>query len=60
MSAIIILILISVGVAISFLVAFLWAIRSDQYEDTYTPSLRILMDDGTVESKSDKNDKAVS
>lgn len=31
--------------AIGFLLAFLWAVKSDQYEDDYTPSVRILFDD---------------
>jgi cbb3-type cytochrome oxidase maturation protein len=29
----------------AFLVAFIWAMRSGQYDDTYTPSLRLLVDD---------------
>lgn len=32
-------------VAIGFLVAFLWAVRDNQYEDDYTPSVRMLFDD---------------
>ena len=45
MSAIFILIVISLIVSLGFLFAFLWAIRSDQYEDDYTPSVRILFDE---------------
>lgn len=45
MSVIFLLILISLSVATIFLGAFLWAIRSGQYEDDYTPSVRILFDD---------------
>jgi len=45
MSAIYILIGISLVVAIVFLAAFLWAIRDGQYEDDYTPSVRMLFDD---------------
>lgn len=45
MSVIFILIGISLLVAGSFLIAFLWAVRSGQYEDDYTPSVRILFDD---------------
>jgi len=44
MSAIYLLILLSLLVALGFLAAFIWAVRSGQYEDTYTPSLRILSD----------------
>ena len=45
MSVIVILILASLLVATGFLVAFFWAVRSGQYEDTSTPSLRVLTDD---------------
>jgi cbb3-type cytochrome oxidase maturation protein len=37
--------MISLVVALCFLGAFLWAIRSGQYEDDYGPSIRILFDD---------------
>ncbi|WP_027003237.1 cbb3-type cytochrome oxidase assembly protein CcoS [Hugenholtzia roseola] len=45
MSAILILILVSLLVALGFLAAFLISVRGGQYEDTYTPSLRILLED---------------
>ncbi|MFZ1279295.1 MAG: cbb3-type cytochrome oxidase assembly protein CcoS [Ignavibacteriaceae bacterium] len=32
-------------VAIGFLVAFLWSVKSGQYSDTYTPSVRMLFED---------------
>ena len=35
----------SLLVAIIFLVVFIWAVRSGQYEDQYTPSVRALFDD---------------
>lgn len=44
MSVIIILIGISLFVAIVFLIAFTWAVKSGQYNDTYTPSVRVLFD----------------
>ncbi len=44
MSVIILLIFFSLLVAAGFLAAFLWAVRSGQYEDKYTPSVRILFD----------------
>lgn len=50
MSVIFILIGASVAVAALFLIAFIWAVKSGQYEDRYTPSLRILF-----EEKSDSN-----
>ena len=44
MSAFFILIIISILVAAGFLVAFIWAVKSGQMEDPYTPSIRILWD----------------
>lgn len=51
MSVILILIPLSLLVAAAFLAAFMWAVRAGQYEDTCTPSMRVLADDGTVEAK---------
>jgi cbb3-type cytochrome oxidase maturation protein len=34
----------SVVIALLFFTAFIWSIRSGQYEDTYTPSVRMLFD----------------
>ena len=45
MSVVIILILASLAVALLFLAGFVWAVRSGQYEDTLTPSLRMLAED---------------
>ncbi|WP_040395981.1 cbb3-type cytochrome oxidase assembly protein CcoS [Cesiribacter andamanensis] len=45
MSALFLLIGISLVVAGAFLGAFLWATRSGQYEDNYGPAVRILFDD---------------
>ncbi|MEO9476454.1 MAG: cbb3-type cytochrome oxidase assembly protein CcoS [Cyclobacteriaceae bacterium] len=45
MSVIIILIGFSLVVASGFLIAFIWASKSGQYDDDYTPSVRILFDD---------------
>jgi len=42
-------------VAIGFLVAFLWSVKSGQYTDTYTPSIRMLFDD----EKSNKEKESV-
>ena len=50
MDFIIVLIIVSFGVAVIFLAAFLWSVKNGQYDDTYTPSVRILFDD-----KYDKN-----
>ena len=45
MKIIFLLIGISLIVAIGFLLAFFWAVRSGQYDDDYTPSVRMLFDD---------------
>ena len=45
MTALFVLIVISIIVAAVFLAAFIWAIKSGQYDDDYTPSVRILFDD---------------
>ena len=45
MSIIFILIIISLFLAVLFLVGFFWAVRSGQYDDSYTPAMRILLDD---------------
>ena len=51
MSVLFILIIISLVVAASFLVAFIWSVKSGQYEDGYTPSVRMLFDDELKEKK---------
>jgi cbb3-type cytochrome oxidase maturation protein len=50
MNALYVLIGISLIVALGFLCAFLWAMRNDQYEDDYTPSVRILFEDEPKEN----------
>jgi cbb3-type cytochrome oxidase maturation protein len=44
MSVIVVLIGFSIIVAAGFLLAFLWAVRSGQYDDDISPSVRILFD----------------
>lgn len=50
MSAIYILISVSFLVAVGFLIAFIWSIKSGQYDDDYSPSVRMLKDDTHNES----------
>jgi len=45
MSVIYLLISISILVAVVFLYAFIRAVRSGQFDDDYTPSVRMLFDD---------------
>jgi cbb3-type cytochrome oxidase maturation protein len=53
MNIIILLIGISLTIAVIFLGIFLWSMRSGQYDDTYTPSIRMLFED----KKKNENDK---
>ncbi|MEY3114501.1 MAG: hypothetical protein RL423_691 [Bacteroidota bacterium] len=45
MSVIYLLISISIIVAIGFFIAFIRAVKTGQYDDDYTPSVRMLFDD---------------
>ena len=45
MSTLLILIIASLGIALSFLFGFIWAVKSGQFEDTCTPSMRILTEE---------------
>ena len=56
MSAMLILIGFSLSVAIIFLIAFLWAVKSGQYDDKYTPSVRMLFDDKKQSKKTNSTD----
>lgn len=51
MSVIYILLSISIIVAVIFFVAFIVAIRNGQYDDNYTPSVRMLFEDELVKEK---------
>ena len=44
MSVMFVLIGFSLLIAIGFLIAFLWSVNKGQYDDDYTPSVRILFD----------------
>ena len=48
MSVIYILLTISITVAIAFFIIFILAVRSGQYDDSYTPSVRMLFEDELV------------
>lgn len=54
MEVIFILIGFSLLIALGFLASFIWATKTGQYDDNYTPSVRMLFDDEVVE-KEDKN-----
>jgi len=53
---------VSLVAALIFLALFIWAVKSGQYDDNYTPSVRILFDDDPVseedlESSENQNPK---
>jgi cbb3-type cytochrome oxidase maturation protein len=51
MSVIYLLISISIVVAIFFFIAFIVAVKKGQYDDDYTPSVRMLFDDELIHDK---------
>lgn len=55
MNIIYMLLALSVLVAVIFFVAFIYSVKSGQYDDTYTPSVRMLFEDELV--KEDVADK---
>ena len=48
MSVVFILVFAAIIMAGAFLIAFIWSVKNGQYEDTYTPSVRMLFDDPPV------------
>jgi cbb3-type cytochrome oxidase maturation protein len=55
MSVIYLLISISILVAIFFFIAFVMAVKTGQYDDDYTPSVRMLFDDELVKKANNEN-----
>lgn len=51
MSVIYILLTISIVVAIIFFIAFIVAVRNGQFDDSYTPSVRMLFEDELVKEQ---------
>lgn len=56
MSVIFVLVVIGILVASAFLIAFIWAVRSGQFDDSYTPSVRMLFDDNPEEINKNNTD----
>ena len=50
MIVILLLIPLSIVIAACFLWGFIWAVRSGQYEDTCTPSMRLLVEERAVKA----------
>lgn len=55
MSVIYILLAISIAVAVGFFIAFVLAVKHGQYDDSYTPSVRMLFEDELVKEKNNKS-----
>jgi cbb3-type cytochrome oxidase maturation protein len=55
MSVIYLLISISILIAIGFFIAFITAVKTGQYDDDYTPSVRMLFDDELLKSTKKEN-----
>lgn len=59
---------VSIVVALVFFFAFIKSVKSGQYDDTYTPSVRMLFDDELIivnkkdegESKSNQNQSKIT
>ena len=56
MGVIFVLVAFSLLVALAFLGAFFWAVKTGQFDDSYTPSVRMLFDD----KKTSENNKTVT
>jgi len=59
LSVIFVLIAVSMVVAGGFLIGFLWAVKKGQYEDTYSPSVRILFDDEELKDQEESKTKDI-
>ncbi|PCJ95313.1 MAG: cbb3-type cytochrome oxidase assembly protein CcoS [Flavobacteriaceae bacterium] len=55
MSVIYVLLAISIVIALVFFVAFIVSVKRGQYDDSYTPSVRMLFEDELVKNTSDTN-----
>jgi cbb3-type cytochrome oxidase maturation protein len=55
MSVIYVLLAVSIIIAIVFFIAFILAVKKGQYDDSYTPSVRMLFEDELVKENSKKS-----
>ena len=55
MSVIYVLLAISIVVAVGFFIAFIVAVKKGQYDDSYTPSVRMLFEDELIKEPSDNS-----
>ena len=57
MSVIYLLLTVSITVAVFFFIVFIIAVRKGQFDDDYTPSVRMLFEDELVKEKTNKSCK---
>jgi cbb3-type cytochrome oxidase maturation protein len=50
------MLIVSLIIALFFIVSFLWATRSGQFDDDYTPSVRVLFDDENNQKSNKQTD----
>ena len=55
MSVVLILLVASLCLALAFLGAFIWSVKNGQYDDDYTPSIRVLFEDRSTTESTDKS-----
>ena len=53
MNIVFFMIIVSLIIAIIFFILFIKSVKSGQYDDMYTPSVRMLFDDELIEKKDD-------
>jgi len=54
MKIILLLIGCSLVLAVGFLIAFIWSVKSGQIDDTSKPAYRIIDDDGTIDTSTNR------
>ncbi len=59
MSVIYLLIFISILVAIGFFIAFIRAVKTGQYDDDYTPSVRMLFEDELIQKETKNKEESL-
>ena len=60
MSIIYMLLTISVVVAIGFFIFFIISVRKGQYDDVYTPSVRMLFEDEVIQEKEESEQSKIT
>lgn len=50
------MLVVSLLIALFFLISFIWAVKSNQFEDDYSPSVRILFEDENNQTKEEEKD----